>query len=116
MQLHGGLTDGISAMKRNSRHHRQRLAKSSPALPARRPREAKSIGPRDLRAMSRTDLVALVLELQAREATASRAEATAVDTAAEVAPAVAAKPIRPALVIESSVRSGQTIEFPDGDV
>ena len=73
--------------------------------------------------MSKTELVALVLELQAREATplrptedpTTKSEDSSVDETQRLGHASDVRP-RPALVIESSVRSGQTIDFPDGDV
>jgi septum site-determining protein MinC len=73
--------------------------------------------------MSKTDLVALVLDLQTRQASPPSAmeahdagpETSAVDEVHRHA-RTAEAPARAALVIDSSVRSGQTIEFPEGDV
>ncbi len=93
------------------RIRRRKRPKPSAALvtrPSIRARKAKSLGPRALRALSKTDLVALVQDLQAR-----------IDSAAETAPETAnveARPRPASLVISTSVRSGQTIEFPEGDV
>src|SRR5215217_3430914 len=123
IRLHCIRADGVPAMKRNSRHNRQRLAKGSAGPAPGRPHQAGSSLPRDLRAMSKTELVALVLELQAREATplrptedpTTKSEDSSVDETQKLGHASDVRP-RPALVIESSVRSGQTIDFPDGDV
>jgi septum site-determining protein MinC len=90
-------------MHRIRRLKRLKSAAAQPRRPAVRARKAKPLGPRALRALSKTELVALALDLQARVAAG--------------APAVESAPPRPAsLVIAASVRSGQTIEFPDGDV
>ena len=83
--------------------------------------ETRLLEPDELRELSRAELVALVLKLQARPAAAPEPAAEP-SAAAEAAPdeeavAAAAPPARPAgLVIDSSVRSGQTINFPEGDV
>jgi septum site-determining protein MinC len=82
-------------------------------------RRRRSTGPQassrrsaKLSALCKSELVALVSELQAQGRPA--AEVAAGDISG--APA-AAKPLRgPCLFIDDSVRSGQTIEFPDGDV
>ena len=105
-------------MKRNSRKKRQRLSIGSLRLSSRRPREGLAPGPRDLRALTRTELVALVLKLQAQQAAAQETAAPDGPSHDEAVAAVEAADTRKAvgLVIDSSVRSGQTIEFPDGDV
>jgi septum site-determining protein MinC len=78
----------------------------------------------NLSALCKSELVALVSELQAQGRPApevadgdiSGAPAPEKPAVADAAPA-AAKPLRgPCLFIDDSVRSGQTIEFPDGDV
>jgi septum site-determining protein MinC len=82
-------------------------------------RRRRSTGPQassrrsaKLSALCKSELVALVSELQAQGRPA--AEVAAGDISG--APA-AAKPLRgPCLFIDDSVRSGQTVEFPDGDV
>ena len=68
--------------------------------------------------------MALVSELQAQGKPAPEAAAGDISgafapekPAVADAPPAAAKPLRgPCLFIDDSVRSGQTIEFPDGDV
>jgi septum site-determining protein MinC len=106
-------------MKRLSRKKRQRLSVGSSLVSSRRSRATRAVGPRHLRALSKTELVALVLKLQAEQA-AAKAAADAVQSgpteAAVMEPAAPEEAARPTgLVIDSSVRSGQTIEFP-GDV
>jgi septum site-determining protein MinC len=108
----------MDAMKRTSREKRQRPQTGAPRpSPASAP--AKTAESRDLKTLSRAELIARVLELQTQEAaTAKAAEAAAAPEPAEAA-AEAPPPAPPrgaGLVIDSSVRSGQTIEFPDGDV
>lgn len=90
-------------MHRIRRLKRLKSAGAAPRRPVARSRTPKPLGPRALRALSKTELVALALDLQKQ-----------VDAAAA---APAASPPRPAsLVIAASVRSGQAIEFPEGDV
>jgi septum site-determining protein MinC len=111
-------------MKQNSSSSKHRVSPSRSRCPAsRRPRvEGGALGPRDLRALSKSELVALVLDLQARQAARATpaespqgaAESTLTATPGAGAPAGARA--KPTLVIDDSVRSGQTIEFPDGDV
>jgi septum site-determining protein MinC len=109
-------------MKRNSRNKRQRPpAAAAPREWVQGGSETRLLEPDELRELSRAELVALVLKLQARPAAAPEPAAEP-PAAAEAAPdeeavAAAAPPARPAgLVIDSSVRSGQTINFPEGDV
>jgi septum site-determining protein MinC len=109
-------------MKRNSRNKRQRPPAAAPRESVQGGSETRLLEPDELRELSRAELVALVLKLQARHAAAAdpRAAAEAAPAEEEVAAAAAtaaAPPARPAgLVIDSSVRSGQTINFPEGDV
>ena len=78
----------------------------------------------NLSALCKSELVALVSELQAQGRPAAEVAAGDIpDAPAPEKPAVAdaapeaAKPLRgPCLFIDDSVRSGQTVEFPDGDV
>jgi septum site-determining protein MinC len=86
-------------------------------------RAARSLGSDELRSLTRTELVALVLELQSRKASQDSAagspdpmEAAADDAAQTPEQAADGRGKTIALVIENSIRSGQTIEFPDGDV
>jgi septum site-determining protein MinC len=108
-------------MKRNSRNKRQRPPAAAPREWVQGGSETRLLEPDELRELSRAELVALVLKLQARPAAAPEPAAEP-PAAAEAAPAeealaAAAPPARPAgLVIDSSVRSGQTINFPEGDV
>jgi septum site-determining protein MinC len=108
-------------MKRNSRNKRQRPPAAAPREWVQGGSETRLLEPDELRELSRAELVALVLKLQARPAAAPE-RAAEPPAAAEAAPdeeavAAAAPPARPAgLVIDSSVRSGQTINFPEGDV
>jgi septum site-determining protein MinC len=94
-------------------------------------RRRRSAGPQasprrsaNLSALCKSELVALVSELQAQGRPApevvagdiSGARAPEQPAVADVSPP-AAKPLRgPCLFIDDSVRSGQTVEFPDGDV
>ena len=81
-------------------------------------RRRRSSGPQassrrsaNLSALCKSELVALVSELQAQGRPAPEQPAVA-----DASPATA-KPLRgPCLFIDDSVRSGQTVEFPDGDV
>jgi septum site-determining protein MinC len=101
-------------MKRTSPNKRQRPDKGSPGVAPRSAPEARAVD--DLKAMTRTQLVALVMELQNRQtATAGQPEHSATEDPPEGAQ-VAKTRAKAALVIDSSVRSGQTIEFPEGDV
>src|SRR5918993_4820 len=111
-------------MQRLSRGKARRSREGYPRRPLRRVRRVASLGRRALRALSKTELISRVLELQAREAGAVSRSAEQ-DHKAETSSAEQTKgteqgtPTRPAvtsLVIASSVRSGQTVEFPDGDV
>lgn len=93
-------------MHRIRRLKRLKSAAGQPRRPSARVQKPKPLGPRALRALSKTELVALAQDLQARIA-----------AGAPPAPVAEAAPPRPAsLVIGSSIRSGQTIEFPEGDV
>ncbi len=93
-------------MHRIRRLKRQKASAAAPRRPAVRARKPKPLGPPALRALSKTELVALALDLQ------KRIEGAATVTAApDTSP-----PRRASLVIATSIRSGQTIEFPDGDV
>ena len=108
-------------MKRNSRNKRQRPPAAAPREWVQGGSETRLLEPDALRELSRAELVALVLKLQARPAAApepaAEPPAAAEAAPAEEAVAAAAPPARPAgLVIDSSVRSGQTINFPEGDV
>src|SRR3954451_1344270 len=94
-------------------------------------RRRRSAGPQassrrsaNLSALCKSELVALVSELQAQARPAPEGAAGDItgarapeQPAVAEAPPVAAKPLRgPCLFIDDSVRSGQTVEFPDGDV
>jgi septum site-determining protein MinC len=94
-------------------------------------RRRRSAGPQassrrsaNLSALCKSELVALVSELQAQGRPAPEVAAGDIsgapapeEPAVAEAPPAAAKPLRgPCLFIDDSVRSGQTIEFPDGDV
>jgi septum site-determining protein MinC len=108
-------------MKRNSRHKRQHPSTGSPRVSSRCSRATRTLGSEELRTLTRTELVALVLELQSRKASRDSAadpiDAAAADDAEQTAePSADARAKTVALVIENSIRSGQTIEFPDGDV
>jgi septum site-determining protein MinC len=92
-------------------------------MTSRGSRAARSLGSDELRSLTRTELVALVLELQSRKASQDSAagsadpiEAAADDAAQTPEQAGDGRGKTIALVIENSIRSGQTIEFPDGDV
>src|SRR3954470_13283636 len=71
-------------------------------------------------ALCKSELVALVSELQAQGKPAPEVPAGDISLeqpAAAEPPTAPAKPLRgPCLFIDDSVRSGQTVEFPDGDV
>jgi hypothetical protein len=93
-------------MKRKTTSKLKRPSSPSPRRAARRPRKVEAPGPREVRALSKTELVALVLKLQAAQAPAE-----------ETTPGESLGVVRAGtLIIDSSVRSGQTIEFPEGDV
>ena len=86
-------------------------------------REACALGPRDLGTLTKRELLALVLEQQALQASVPEpptVESAAPETSpvADIVPGceVPTTAPRPALMIDFSVRSGQTIEFPGGDV
>jgi septum site-determining protein MinC len=66
--------------------------------------------------MTKQQLMALVLDLQAQEPAAGGPKDAASEAIAEVGPAESPRPQPNSLVITSSVRSGQTIEFLLGDV
>jgi septum site-determining protein MinC len=66
--------------------------------------------------MTKQQLIALVLDLQARQSTTTGPNDISSVTFAQGSPTEAPAPERTSLVISSSVRSGQTIEFPHGDV
>ncbi len=92
---------------------RKRRPKARVARP--RSRVPTAIGARTLRGMTKQQLMALVLESQAQLA-AQSGEVSASADVAETGTPVASAPQPNSLVISSSVRSGQTIEFPHGDV
>ena len=73
----------------------------------------------DFGAMPRRQLIAFISELQAKveqvaEATALTAESSSISITASAPPALPSRV--PCLVIDNSVRSGQVIDYPDGDV
>lgn len=98
-------------MKHAMRKRRQRTRVARP-----RSHVPTAIGARTLRAMTKQQLIALVLEGQAQLAAAQSGEVSASADVAETGTPVASAPQPNSLVISSSVRSGQTIEFPHGDV
>ena len=83
-------------------------------------REACALGPRDLGTLTKRELLALILEQQAFVPEPPTAGSAAPETlpVADIVPAceVPTAAARPGLMIDFSVRSGQTIEFPGGDV
>ena len=93
---------------------RKRRPKARVARP--RSRVPTAIGARALRGMTKQQLMALVIESQAQLAAARNGEVVSAADAAAPATIEAPAPQRNSLVISSSVRSGQTIEFPHGDV
>jgi septum site-determining protein MinC len=102
-------------MQQSSAKRRRRAA--SPQASSRRST--------NLSALCKSELVALVSQLQAQGKQAPEEVAAGDISGAPApekpavagAPPVAAKPLRgPCLFIDDSVRSGQTVEFPDGDV
>lgn len=92
----------------------RRGAKVKAARPRSRVRQP--IGSRKLRAMTKQQLMALVLDLQAQQPAAGGPKDAASEAIVEGGPAESPRPQPSSLVITSSVRSGQTIEFPLGDV
>src|SRR3954447_21186085 len=76
--------------------------------------------PTDLSAMPKRRLIAIISELQTKiEQVAEVTQAVPAESASIsiTAPASPGRPHRvPCLVIDNSVRSGQVIEYPDGDV
>ncbi len=88
----------VSKQTRSSQRRANELEKQPPS-------------PQTLRAMTKRDLIRLVLELQAQSASGTSAPAV---EAPSIAQASTPKPT--SLVIATSVRSGQTVEFPQGDV
>ena len=74
----------------------------------------------DFSALPKRQLIALISELQTRiKQVAEVAQAIPAESSSTLitAPALPAIPVRvPCLVIDNSVRSGQVIEYPDGDV
>ena len=111
-------------MQRLSRGKSRRSREGYPRRPLRRVRKVASLGERALRALSKTELISRVLELQSREAeTVSRsaeqgqkAETSSTEQTKGTEQGTPTRPAVTSLVIASSVRSGQTVEFPDGDV
>lgn len=111
-------------MQRLSRGKARRSREGYPRRPLRRVRRVASLGRRALRALSKTELISRVLELQVREArvvsrSAEQGHKAETSSAEQTKGTEQGTPTRPAvtsLVIASSVRSGQTVEFPDGDV
>jgi septum site-determining protein MinC len=77
--------------------------------------EQRTFEPHELETLTRSELVALILGQQASRALLAE---TPADTSAaeDVAHDDTTAPTRPALMIDFSIRSGQTIEFPGGDV
>ena len=111
-------------MQRLTREKARLAPKGAPRRSVRRVCKVKSLGSRELRMLSKTELISRVLELQAREAgvVSTPVERGRLDKTSAIEPRLETEqgtPTRPAvtsLVIASSVRSGQTVEFPDGDV
>ena len=93
---------------------RGRVQQLGAARSRRRAQPVKSA--QALRAMTKQQLIALVLDLQARQSTTTGLNDISSVTFAQGSPTEAPAPERTSLVISSSVRSGQTIEFPLGDV
>ena len=97
-------------MQQSSAKRRRRAA--SPQASSRRST--------NLSALCKSELVALVSELHAQGRPTAEVAASDISPeqpAVAEAPPVAPKPPRgPCLFIDDSVRSGQTVEFPDGDV
>jgi septum site-determining protein MinC len=87
---------------------------------AGRPKQGSSACPPDLSAMPKRKLIALVCELQTKiEQAAEVTRASPVENASMSDTALAQPALRvrvPCLVIDHSVRSGQIIEYPEGDV
>ena len=94
--------------------------KRSSAVPKRAGRAKRGSLTRspDLSALGKRELVALVCELQARVEQAQVIGAVSPESpsTADTAPAQSGGPRISCLVIDESVRSGQVIEFPEGDV
>jgi septum site-determining protein MinC len=89
---------------------RKRAGRAKPATATRSP---------DLSALPKRELVALVCELQARvdQWKVTLALPPENPSVMDTVPAQSPLPARiPCLVIDESVRSGQVIEFPEGDV
>ena len=111
-------------MQRLSRGKARRSREGYPRRPLRPVRRVASLGRRALRALSKTELISRVLELQAREAGAvsrsaeqgHKAETFSTEQTKGTEQGTPTRPAVTSLVIASSVRSGQTVEFPDGDV
>jgi septum site-determining protein MinC len=102
-------SDGGLAMKRSS------------AVPKRAGRAERGSSTRssDLSALRKRELVALVSELQARVEQGQVIGVVSPESPSmpDTAPAQPGRPAHiPCLVIDESVRSGQVIEFPQGDV
>jgi septum site-determining protein MinC len=101
-----------------------RLSRGKARRPLRRGRRAKNLGQRELRTLSKSELISRVLELQARVASAvsrpaernQQAETFSTNQTVGIEQSTPARPTAPSLVITSSVRSGQTVEFSEGDV
>jgi septum site-determining protein MinC len=101
------------------KHARRQQRRAKPMkVPNRRSGEerADAFGARDLRGLSKTELVTLVLKLQAPQGTPAGPEVPSAESSGPETSSAATEPVRRTLVIDSSVRSGQTIEYPDGDV
>src|SRR5215217_6146007 len=96
----------------------ERLPMKQKSAGRKRPRAQGSST--DFSAMPRRQLIAFILELQTKieqvgEATqALTAESSSISITASAPPALPSRV--PCLVIDNSVRSGQVIDYPDGDV
>jgi septum site-determining protein MinC len=114
----------------------KRAHRPKPERPAAGPRRGAGKGSpdglRELKELTKSELISLVVKLRAEQAAAAPAAAVAPGEVPPVeVPPVEVPPFEPAtapaevptptprkaaLVIEASVRSGQTVEFPEGDV
>ncbi len=105
----------MARSKPKKRHREPKAASRAHEQLAR----AETFGPRHPSAMSRDELLALVLNPQPYQTADVGADQVSPEdtTPAEIVVATTAEPAcARSLVITSTVRSGQTIEFPDGDV
>jgi septum site-determining protein MinC len=111
-------------MQRLGRGKARRSLEGHPRRPLRRARKVTDLGRRELRALSKTELISRVLELQARDVGVvsrsaehgHKAETSSTEQTKGTEQGTPTRPAVTSLVIASSVRSGQTVEFPDGDV